>query len=229
MARQVFRSPVAVVVWWIWVLFAVANLIDIAVQGRDRSSLVAAVILLVVTGAMWAGAQRPRLIADDSGLTIVNPLREHRVGWTTVAGIDATDLLRVRCEWPEEPGGPAGRKTIYAWAVGTSRRRQAIASMRAERRTRSRRGASIGVFGGWDGGFGAPASTPDGGANGSAARNVPDPGDTDKIMAALTERVNEARAAANDTPAARPVSTWCLPAFAAIAVPVLALLIVIAV
>ena len=47
---QTFRSPTAVMIWWVWLLFLVANLIDIAVQGRDHASVVAAAILLLATG-----------------------------------------------------------------------------------------------------------------------------------------------------------------------------------
>ena len=76
--RQVFRSVGAVVIWWIWLLFAVGNLIDLAVQGRDHLSLVAAFILLFVTGIVYITALRPRIVADDDGLTIANPVRDHR-------------------------------------------------------------------------------------------------------------------------------------------------------
>ena len=92
---QTFRSPTAVVVWWVWLLFAAANLIDLAVQGRDKQSLVAAAILVLATGVAYVTAQRPRIIADDSGVTIRNPLRDHRVGWACVTKIDLADLLRV--------------------------------------------------------------------------------------------------------------------------------------
>jgi hypothetical protein len=213
--KQVFRSPTAVVVWWLWVLFAVGNLIDLAVQGHDHASLVAAFVILVVTGVLWVGAQRPRIVANDDGLTIVNPLRDHHIGWAAVAAIDTTDLIRVRCEWPGESGGQDGRKAIYAWAVGSSRRRQAVAAMRAERRARSRRGASIGVFDA---------------ADGSATAGAPEPGDADKIVASLRARADASQADASQADAsqalaARPVSTWYWPAFAAVGVPVLALLI----
>ena len=76
--RQVFRSPAARAIWWLWTLFAVANLIDLAVQGHDHLSAVAACTLLLVTGIVYTTAQRPRIIADADGVTIVNPLREHR-------------------------------------------------------------------------------------------------------------------------------------------------------
>lgn len=225
MPKQVFRSPLTVIVWWVWVLFAVGNLIDLAVQGRDHASLVAVFVILAVTGVMWVGAQRPRLVADDSGLRIVNPLREYQVGWATVSAIDTTDLLRVRCEWPGESAGQVRKKAIYAWAVGSSRRRQAVERMRAERRARPRRGPSIGVFGApRDGGFGTPA-----GAAGSRAPAAPEPGDAEKIVAALTARVDEARVAAPESPAAPPVSTWYWPGLALVGVCLLALVAVLAI
>src|SRR5215468_9526050 len=98
---QRYRSPFAVVVWWVWTLFALANLVDLAVQGRDRFSLETAVGLVLITGVVYALALRPRIVAEDDGLTIINPLREHRIGWPAIAAVDATELVRVRCEWPE--------------------------------------------------------------------------------------------------------------------------------
>lgn len=208
-------------VWWIWVLFAAGNLIDIAVQGRDRSSLVAAFILLAVTGAMYVGAQRPRLIADDNGMTIVNPLRRHRVGWASVTAIDTTDLARVRCEWPAGPAGAAGRKAIYAWAVTHSRRRETLAQLREQRRTRSRpgqapSGASSGVF--------SADSRPS-----TAAPRTPVAGDASSIVTLLRARADEAHATAPETRATEPVSTWSWPALAALGIPLAALLIVLAI
>ena len=95
-----FRSPFAVVAWWVWAAFAVANLIDLAVQGRDRQSLLTALILLLITGVAYTVALRPRIAAGGDGLLIINPLREHRIGWPAVAAVEAAELVRVRCEWP---------------------------------------------------------------------------------------------------------------------------------
>jgi PH (Pleckstrin Homology) domain-containing protein len=218
--RQVFRPPAAVVIWWLWVLFAVANLIDLAVQGRDRVSLVAAFILLFVTGIVFVTAQRPRMVADADGLTIVNPFREHRVGWATVTGADPTDLLRVRCEWPD--GDRTARRAIYSWAVHSSRRRQIAAEMRARRQARpgSRGGSS--VFGGagglgLGGAFGGPAEPP---PEGDPLRV-----DTGRVVATLTERGEQARLDAPDVQATAPVSTWDWTAVAAVVIPGLALLV----
>jgi hypothetical protein len=213
---QVFRSPAALVIWWVWALFAAANLIDLAVQGRDHIALVAAFLLLLVTGIVYLTALRPRMMADAAGLTIVNPVTTHRVGWATVAGADPADLLRVRCEWQE--GARTRQRAIYAWAVHSSRRRQVAAELRAQRQ--SRRGAgSPGAFGGaggfgWAGGFG------------TAADPVPEADplrvDAGRVVATLTER---ARRAAPGAATAAPVTVWSWPAVAAVAVPGLALLI----
>src|ERR1700729_2109012 len=152
--QEGFGAPAAVAIWWVWVLFAVGNLIGLAVQGRDHLSLVAAFILLFVTGVVYVTARRPRVIIDADGVTVINPVGEHRAGWPAIVAADATELLRLRCEWPD--GDRTGRRAIYAWAAPSSRRRQAVAPMRAQRA--SRRG--IPGFGGTGryGGYGTPPS-----------------------------------------------------------------------
>jgi hypothetical protein len=217
--RQVFRSPAAVGIWWLWVLFAVGNLIDLAVQGRDHLSLVAAAILLLVTGVVYVTAKRPRVTADADGITVSNPVRDHRVGWAAVAQVDPTDLLRIRCEWPDGDG--TAKRVIYAWAVHSSRRKQVSAEMRAERQARggSRRQVTSGGFGSISrpGGFGTPAS--------AAAEPVPLGVDAERVVATLTTRAEQAREDEADGRAVAPVSTWYWPAIAAVLIPALAVLI----
>jgi hypothetical protein len=217
--RQVFRSPVAVAIWWLWVLFAVGNLIDLAVQGRDRVSLVAAFVLLFVTGIAYVTAQRPRIVLDADGMTIANPIRDHRVGWAAVAGADPTDLLRVRCEWPDGDG--TARRVIYSWAVHSSRRREVAAELRAQRQSRPGSRSGFGVFGG-AGGSGLT------GAFGASAEPSPEGDplrlDAGRVITALTGRAEQARLEAPDTQAVAPVSTWDLIAVASVVIPALALL-----
>ena len=147
-----FRSPTALIVWVVWLLFAVGNWIDIAVQGRDHLSVVAAAILLLATGIIYACAQRPRIIADKTGVTIRNPLRDHRISWAAISDVDLVDLLRVHCDWgppgaaesdadTKKPGGEKHSKVISAWAVHYSRRRQFAADAKA-RRAATRSGRS---------------------------------------------------------------------------------------
>jgi hypothetical protein len=211
--RQVFRSPIATLIWWVWVLFAVGNLIDLAVQGRDHLSVIAACTLLVITGIVYATAQRPRIITDADGLTIVNPVRVHQIGWPAVAGFDSTELLRVRCLWTAADGAKSDTRGFYAWAAHSSRRRQVAAEMRAQRRSRgvsAARGVRFGSFG----------SPPVDDAPPPAPLGL----DVDILVATLTKRAEQVK---SDAPpsvrAQRPVSRWYWPAIAAIVVPALAL------
>ena len=217
-SQEVFRSPAAVAIWWLWVLFAVGNLIDLAVQGRDRLSLVAAFILLFVTGVVYVTARRPRVIVDAGGVTVVNPVGEHRVGWPAIVAADATELLRLRCEWPD--GDRTGRRAIYAWAVHSPRRRQASAELRAQRQSRrAARGFGPGGLAGSGsaGGFGATSGQP--------PEPVPLGVDADRVVATITARTEQARLDAPGALATAPATTWNWPAVAAVVIPGLALLI----
>jgi len=208
------RSPFAAAIWWVWLVFALANLIDLAVQGRDHFSVVAAFILLLVTGVVYTTARRPRIIAGDDRLTIVNPVREHQIGWAAVTAVEATDLVRVRCEWPADDAVGRGNRVVYSWAVGSSRRRQASAELRANRaRPRPPRGAGAGV--GVSRSYGAPVGNDE-----SLVM-----GDVGPVVSALGAYAEQARAVTPRQRARPPVSTWYWPAVAAIVIPALALVI----
>jgi Bacterial PH domain len=224
---QTFRSPTAVVVWVVWLLFAVGNWIDLAVQGRDHLSAIAAALLLLGTGVAYATAQRPRIIADDDGVTIRNPLRDHRIGWAGVARVDLIDLLRVHCD-----GGVPGdtkQKVISSWAVHYSRRRQFVAEARARRAARLRRPGLRLPTGGRGPSYG---TTP-------PAQETSPEAEAEKIVRVLSERATAARAEAVwagrtatgrvTAVAAWPVpltSRWSVPAIAALVIPALIVLIV---
>jgi len=197
---QTFRSPTALVVWVVWLLFAVGNWVDLAVQGRDHLSLVAAAILLLITGIAYDTAQRPRIIADDAGVTIRNPLRDHRIAWASVTKVDLTDLLRVHCD----PSGPSGappdqqrrQKIISSWAVHYSHRRQFAAEARARRPARSRRSA-----------FGLPYGAASGAAAGATAE-----AEAEKVARTLSERATAARAEAVWAAGTVPIAGASAPA-----------------
>jgi Bacterial PH domain len=183
--RQTFRSPTGVIIWWVWLLFAAANVADLAVQGHDHASLVAAAILLLATGVAYVMAQRPSIVAGDAGITIRNPLLDYHVGWARVTRIDLTDLLRVHCA-PSQPD--EREKVISAWAVRYSRRRQLAAEARAQRaaaRAGSRRSSS---------------GPPYGGNRGYGSANIPGASpaeaEAEKIAHLLSERATAARAEA---------------------------------
>ncbi|HXL94839.1 MAG TPA: PH domain-containing protein [Streptosporangiaceae bacterium] len=185
---QTFRSVTALIVWWVWVLFAVGNLVDLAVQGHDHLSLVAAGILIMITGVAYVAAWRPRIIAAADGVTIRNPLRDHRIPWRNVEKADLADLVRVHCR---VPGAESG-KVINAWAVHYSRRKQFAAD------ARSRRAAARGPQGPrWGGGvttFGIPQPTM---GRSSADLSVPATSaeaEAERIVHLLNDRADAIRA-----------------------------------
>jgi Bacterial PH domain len=108
------------VLWWGWLALAVAVLADLAVQGRDHGAAVLAAVAVLVTGLMYACALRPRVVADGSGITLVNPVREHHLPWAAVTAVDLRDSLRVHCQ---------GR-VLHSWALQSSRRSRARAALR---------------------------------------------------------------------------------------------------
>ena len=206
---RVFRSPAAVAVWYIWLAFAVLNLADLAWQGGGHAALVVAAIIVLATGVAYVAALRPRVIADDEAVTVRNPLRDIRVPWGAVTGIDLGDTLRVHCE-PD--------RVVHSWAVQSSRRSRLRAQYREARVARRVPG------------YGRMPGE-------ARSRLTKSPGEIIAIQ--LTDLLQEARrrsAAAGPQPGAagappgaagRPSGTWCWPAVAALAVP--AVLVVLAV
>ncbi len=126
MDREVFRLVPPLILWWVWLAFAVANVADFAIEGASaRFATVVSVILLVITGLAYALALRPRVIAEPSGLTIANPFRDHHVPWAAIQAVDTGDWVRVNYA-PDGPSpGPrssADSKAIWCWALYISAR-----------------------------------------------------------------------------------------------------------
>jgi hypothetical protein len=201
---DLYRSSAAPVVWWVWVAFALANLIDLAVQGRDHFAAEVAAILILVTGVAYIAAFRPRVLADDEGITIENPLRDHHVPWGCVQGVDVRDSLEVHCT-PQD--GEQKSKTLYAWAVHSSRRGRLKAEARARRAAKS------------------PRQPPPSYAKLPAEAQVAlAKTDSENIATALRERATRARAAG--ATGGRRTARWDLPAIAALVLPALLVLVV---
>jgi hypothetical protein len=117
--RRIFRLPAPVVVWWIWVVFVTANVIDLAFTGRDWYSVLVLAVLAVITGLMYVMALRPRVIADEHGITVRNPLRDHWVPWGSVSAVAVGESVLVRCA----PGPDSDReKVVHSWALYAPRR-----------------------------------------------------------------------------------------------------------
>lgn len=123
-----YRSGPAVVLWWVWLAFAAANLVDIGLQARGHFAAVVAAVIVLITGVMYACALRPRVVADGTGVTVANPLRDHQVPWGAVSKVDLRDTLRVHCQRPGSKD-----KVLSSWAIVSSRRSQARAELRTRR------------------------------------------------------------------------------------------------
>jgi Bacterial PH domain len=243
---QTFRSVTAVIIWWVWVAFAVANLVDLVVQGHDHLSLVAAGILVLVTSVAYVTAQRPRVISSDRGITVRNPLRDHRVPWGSVIKVDLADLLRVHCRLPGQAdpavddtavddaaqtgGKKKSGKVISAWAVHYSRRRQFSAEAKAVRqRAKAARGGGM-PFG--TAPFASYSSSslsqpalrqPARSSRTSTAADTSPEAEAERIVTLLNERI--ATEAPSHESAGSVVSTWNWSAIAALGVSAVFLLI----
>ena len=142
--REAFRLAPPLVLWWVWVAFAVANVADFAAQGASaRFAAVVSAVLLTVTGLAYALALRPRVIAGPAGLTIVNPFRDHRVPWAAIEAVDVGEWVQVH----------AASKTISCWALYVSAR-----AKRRGARGASPRSGGVGRMAG-AGGFGRGSET----------------------------------------------------------------------
>jgi len=202
--REVFRGDGALILWWAWVVLAIATLVDLAVQGGGGHSAVVVVALVAaVTGVVYGCALRPRVVADARGISVENPLRDHRVPWGAVDKVDAVNALRVHCA--PAPGASKG-KTVHSWAVQSSPRSARAAQLRGQRAMTPRAGSP--------GGYGRyPAQ----------AQEAPRRSQAESAAHQLGERAQRERAAG--AAGGQPEARWAWASIAAMAVP-LAVLIV---
>lgn len=189
----VFRRLAPLVLWWVWVAFAIFNLVQVVIPDHDYFSAEMAAGLLALTGVAYAAALRPRLVADDAGVVVMNPFRDHVIRWGAVRGVYLGDSVELSCAREE----PRKDKTIYCWALYSGRRSR-LKSQQLGVRSWSRMSQRS-----------APAAEP-------AAT------DPAQLMAAeLSRRSNAARQAG--VPAATLESRWAWLPVAAIVVPAAAL------
>jgi Bacterial PH domain len=125
-AREVFRLAPAVVLWWVWLVFVLVNVGDFAIQGAPaRFATVVSAILATGTGLAYALALRPRVIADQAGLTVVNPFRDHHVPWGAIQTVDTGDWVRVHYALDQDAPSvrsSADTRSISCWALYVSAR-----------------------------------------------------------------------------------------------------------
>ena len=185
-------------------MFAAVLLVALALGHHSRAALVTAFVAIAITGIMYACALRPRIVAGDAGVTVVNPLRKHVLPWSAVTQVDLKHNVRIHYR------GPAGDAIVHSWAVQSSGR------SRTRRELRARRAARRGL---------APvpgyARLPD------AAQAALAGSAAEFIARQLDERARMQRSpSAPGVPPARPHARWTWGPIAAIAVPLLLLVVV---
>ncbi|WP_017538598.1 MULTISPECIES: PH domain-containing protein [Nocardiopsis] len=105
---------------WIWVGVAALLLLDLALNGSDTASLVAAGVLLLTVGGVYVLWLRPRVVPGQDGVRVVNPLRETFVPWSEFTWADVTDVLRVH----------AGGTVVRSWALRETKRAKVRENLR---------------------------------------------------------------------------------------------------
>ena len=185
--REVFRSPGSMVLAWAWFVVAVIILVDLAVQGRDHAALVTAATVVAITGIVYSCAWRPRIVADSTGITIVNPVRDHHVPWLSVTNVDVVNAVRVHCA--RGPDG-ARSKILYSWAVQSSARSARKSALRREVRGQRPRLSSRSRMGP------PPGQTPRYAELPEPTRQAMERNPADFTAARLAERAQHARQAA---------------------------------
>ncbi|MBO0830778.1 MAG: PH domain-containing protein, partial [Actinobacteria bacterium] len=158
--------------------------------------------LLAVTAVVYATTLRSRVIADDDGVCVYNPFRDHRIGWGGVNAVYLGDSVELSCART----APAAEKTIYCWALYSGRRSRMRSQLRAQR-------GRNWAFGS---GFGVPSRAP---AEAQALASQ----DPVQLMAAeMGRRSTDARK--RGAPAAVLESRWAWLPLVYVAVPTAALL-----
>jgi hypothetical protein len=148
--ETVYRGIGSVVFWWAWLVFALVIALQAVISSHDYLSLELTAGLAAVTAVVYATALRPRVIADDGGVRVLNPFRDHRIGWGGLNGVNLGDSLELSCARP----APREEKTVYCWALFSGRRSRARAQLREQRSRTGGYGTGIG------GAFGVSSRAP---------------------------------------------------------------------
>lgn len=120
---RVFRPQAARFFGWAWIVFAVANLADIAWRGRDLGSLIAATVMVLGCGIAYAAGLRPRIIAGGTGVHLHNLVRDVRVPWRGVERVEGGEAVCVH----------SGGRGFRAFVMQSSPRTRARHEARARR------------------------------------------------------------------------------------------------
>ncbi|TQN32944.1 PH (Pleckstrin Homology) domain-containing protein [Haloactinospora alba] len=113
-------APLSRFLGWAWVVLAALLLVDLALNGAGRQSLVAGAVVLLTVGGAYVLWLRPRVVPALSGVRLVNPLRETFVPWPAFTWADVTDVLRVH----------AGERVFRSWPLRETKRARVRQNLR---------------------------------------------------------------------------------------------------
>jgi hypothetical protein len=132
--KQVYRSRLAQVLGWLWVVFAAVMAADLVVRFNGAPSLVAGAVLAVLTALIAVTSLRPATVLTEDALLVRNPFRDTIVPWTEVGEVRVSHAIQVDFD-----GG-----TVRCWTPQSSARER----VSALRRTAPKPGQSRGGRGG---------------------------------------------------------------------------------
>ncbi|GGL05101.1 PH domain-containing protein [Planomonospora parontospora] len=118
--REVFRSKAALVLGWVWVVFAAANAADLVVRYSGPPSLAAGAVLAVLTALVFVTCIRPAVVLTDEGVLVRNPLRDAFVPWAAVDGVAVSHGITIT----------SGDAAVRCWTPQTTARERAAAVRR---------------------------------------------------------------------------------------------------
>ncbi|MEU8800378.1 PH domain-containing protein [Spirillospora sp. NPDC048819] len=208
------RSTGGRIAAYAWLVFAALNIADLVfgITGDADYSLMTlgiGVVLLLGCGIAYAVGLRPAIVGDDDGVTVRNPLREVRVPWGAVRGIQGGNAVAVRFT------GPDGTELeTRAWVHQTSPRAQAKAEARA--RKQESKTAGLDLRGRTPAAFAAQR------LNEILDRQRP------KTRSGAPDKAAAAKAESGKKEPVRGTVRWSVPAVASLAVPA-AVLVVLAI
>ena len=71
------------------------GLLDVLLEWRTTTGLLVASVIAMLMVLAYVGLIRPSVTLSPEHLLVRNHLRDHRIPWSKVTGVDVTDILRV--------------------------------------------------------------------------------------------------------------------------------------
>lgn len=108
--RRVFRNLTYPIIGWFLVVGGAVLAVLAALIGGAYALVLGIVLGTLMVAAGWLVYIRPRVVAEDSGVTVINPTRTVSIAWNQIARFDAHYRLSVITRGKSRP-------PIRAWAV----------------------------------------------------------------------------------------------------------------